>query len=63
MFQYIAPTLQFAVGVLIYAEPLGERRLMTFGFIWAALAVFSVHLLRRRPRMPRPAATAVAEER
>ena len=59
MFQYIAPTLQFAVGVLIYAEPLGERRLMTFGFIWAALAVFSVHLLRRRPGRLKAEAKAV----
>ncbi|WJG09655.1 EamA family transporter RarD [Aliiglaciecola sp. LCG003] len=40
-FQYIGPTIMFILAVYIYAEPLHEARLITFGFVWAALALFS----------------------
>jgi chloramphenicol-sensitive protein RarD len=40
--QYIAPTLQFLIGVLIYGEAFSQERLIGFGVIWIALAVFSV---------------------
>lgn len=40
--QYIAPTLQFLLGVLVYGEPFSNARLIGFGIVWAALAVFAV---------------------
>lgn len=40
-FQYIGPTLMFVLAVYLYGEPLEEARLVTFGFVWAALLVFS----------------------
>ena len=43
---YVAPTLQFVVGVLAYAEPLTPARLIAFGCVWTALVVFSVATVR-----------------
>lgn len=40
--QYIAPTLQFMLGVLVYGEPFGWRQLIGFGLVWLALAVLAV---------------------
>jgi chloramphenicol-sensitive protein RarD len=40
--QYMAPTLQFLLGVLVYAEPFNQRRLIGFAAIWVALAIYSV---------------------
>jgi chloramphenicol-sensitive protein RarD len=36
-FQFIAPTLQFASGVLIFNEPLSENKLIGFAIIWLAI--------------------------
>jgi chloramphenicol-sensitive protein RarD len=38
--QYVAPTLQFLLAVLLFAEPLTPSHLMCFAMIWTALAVF-----------------------
>ena len=40
--QYVAPTLQLALGVWVYHEPLSRTRLYSFLLIWAALALYSV---------------------
>ncbi len=48
LMQYIAPTLQFAIGVAVYGEPMSSARLIGFGIIWAALAVYSFDGLRPR---------------
>jgi chloramphenicol-sensitive protein RarD len=45
--QYLAPTLQFLCGVLLYNEPLSTARIISFGLIWLALMVFSWDALRR----------------
>jgi chloramphenicol-sensitive protein RarD len=39
---YIAPTLQFLLGVLVYDEPFSSSRLFGFAIVWTALAVFAV---------------------
>ena len=44
--QYIAPTLQFLVGALIFREPFAASQLVGFGFIWAGLVVFALAGLR-----------------
>jgi chloramphenicol-sensitive protein RarD len=51
LLQFIAPTLQFAVGVA-YGEPFSAAHAVTFGFIWAGLACFAVSMIRRRKAAP-----------
>jgi len=41
LIQYLAPILQFAIGVLIYSEPMPASRLAGFALVWVALAVFT----------------------
>ena len=51
MLQYIGPTLQLIIGVLIYNEAFGRDQLIAFGFIWLALAIYSIdQILFRRKR-------------
>ncbi len=45
--QYLAPTLQFLCGVLLYDEPLTMARIISFALIWMALAVFSWDAIAR----------------
>jgi chloramphenicol-sensitive protein RarD len=40
LLQYIAPTVQFFLGVLVYHEPFDSTRLVGFSIIWAALVIF-----------------------
>lgn len=48
--QYIAPTLQFLLGVFLYQEPFNQTRLIGFSLIWTALLVYSIEniIVRRR---------------
>jgi chloramphenicol-sensitive protein RarD len=41
LIQYLAPTLQFAIGVLIYTEPMPASRLAGFALVWVALGIFT----------------------
>jgi chloramphenicol-sensitive protein RarD len=52
--QYIAPTLQFLIGVLVYREPFSFTKLVGFGIVWLALIIYAVESLtsRRSPLMP-----------
>jgi chloramphenicol-sensitive protein RarD len=53
LLQYIAPTIQFLIGVLIYGEPFTPERLVGFGIIWVALVIFSTeNLMARRRALP-----------
>jgi len=48
--QYLAPTIAFLIGVLVYREPLDAQRMLSLAAIWAGLAVYSVDLsLSARP--------------
>jgi len=40
--QFITPTLQFLIGVLVYHEPFTCNKLIGFGFVWVALIIFGV---------------------
>jgi chloramphenicol-sensitive protein RarD len=51
LIQYLAPTLQFAIGVLVYSEPMPASRLAGFALVWIALMVFTADALRGRGRM------------
>ena len=49
LLQYIAPTLQFLVGVLVFHEAFDRNRAIGFGMIWFALVIFALDgLLRMR---------------
>lgn len=39
--QYVAPTLQFILGIYLYAEGFSVNKLIGFGFIWTALIIYS----------------------
>lgn len=41
LLQYIAPTLQFLIGVFIYREPFALSHLIGFGIVWIALVIFA----------------------
>lgn len=45
-FQYIGPSIMFLLAVFLYGEPLDNERLITFGFVWAALVLFSFDSFR-----------------
>jgi chloramphenicol-sensitive protein RarD len=56
LMQYIAPTLQFLIGVFVLHEAFDRNRLVGFVLIWIALAVFAGEGLLRA-RRNRPAGT------
>lgn len=39
--QYVSPSLQFLLGVFLFHEPMDASRLVAFGCIWGALALYS----------------------
>lgn len=47
--QFLAPTLQLAVGVLIFHEPFSRREMVSFALIWTAVGIYLATLLKRRP--------------
>jgi chloramphenicol-sensitive protein RarD len=47
--QYVAPTIQFLIGVVLYGEALTPVRLIGFSLIWAALLLYALEgILERR---------------
>ena len=45
LFQYLSPSLQLAIGVVIFGEPFDVQRLAGFVLIWTGLAVYTAHSL------------------
>jgi chloramphenicol-sensitive protein RarD len=50
--QYLSPTLQFLLAVVVYGEVFDRAKLAAFACIWTALALFAFHSVRRR--VPEP---------
>jgi len=48
LLQYIAPTLQFAIAVKVFGEPLHPVQLAAFSLIWIGLGIYSFDALRVR---------------
>lgn len=46
--QYLSPSLQLLLAVVVYGEPFTRTHLVTFSCIWTALALYSFDALRRR---------------
>jgi len=40
--QYLTPTLQFLIGVLVFHEPFTPTQFIGFGIVWLALIIFAV---------------------
>ncbi|HEX5257851.1 MAG TPA: EamA family transporter RarD [Sphingomicrobium sp.] len=51
MLQFLTPTLQFLIALLVYKEPVTTAHMIAFPVIWAALALYVVAFLRA-PRLP-----------
>jgi chloramphenicol-sensitive protein RarD len=51
--QYLAPTLQFLLGVLFYREPMPPAKLFGFFLVWVAIVLFTSESLRNRRRQLR----------
>lgn len=45
--QYIAPTMQFLLGLLVYHEPFSRAQLFGFSLIWLALGIYTVEGMLR----------------
>ncbi len=60
LLQYIAPTLQFVLGVLVFHEPMPAMRWVGFTLVWLALAMFTYEAVAHRRRQLRLTAEAAA---
>jgi len=56
--QYLAPSMQLLLGVLVYGEPFTRTHLISFGLIWISLLIFS---LSNTPLLNRPSLTSASD--
>ncbi|MDP1546056.1 MAG: EamA family transporter RarD [Anaerolineales bacterium] len=50
--QYLAPTIQFLIGIFVYKEAFDTTRLIGFSIVWLALIIFWVeNIMAHRPPM------------
>ncbi len=54
--QYIAPTIQFLLGVFVYKEPFDRAHFIGFAIVWVALIIFWIEnfIYHRMPAAPLP---------
>lgn len=55
LLQYLTPTLQFAIGVLVFGEAMPVVRWWGFALVWLALALLTADGLRAARSQPQPA--------
>jgi chloramphenicol-sensitive protein RarD len=48
--QYVAPTLQFLIGVFVMNEPMPPIRLLGFALVWVGLLVLMIDMAQRNRR-------------
>jgi len=60
LLQYISPTCQFVLAVLVFREPMTSDRLAAFALIWLALAIYSLESWRLVRQSSEPAASDTA---
>ncbi|MEZ5191605.1 MAG: hypothetical protein R2734_03135 [Nocardioides sp.] len=60
LLQYVAPTLQFLLGVWWFREAMTGGRWIGFALVWSALAVFTIDAVRHHRREIADAAAAAA---
>lgn len=56
LLQYIAPTIQFLIGVFVYKEPFDHAHFVGFAIVWVALIIFAVesYMANRSKMKPVP---------
>ncbi|HIE92317.1 MAG TPA: EamA family transporter RarD [Acidobacteria bacterium] len=54
--QYLAPTLQFLLGVLVFGEAFDQSQLVGYGFVWVALLLFAAEGMYAHRTAARPVA-------
>jgi chloramphenicol-sensitive protein RarD len=60
LLQYLAPTIQFALGVLLFREDMPAMRWVGFALVWVALVIFTYEAVTHRRRQLRLTAQASA---
>lgn len=60
LLQYLAPTLQFALGVFVFHEEMTTVKWFGFSLVWLALVVFTAETIRHRSQQLRLSAEASA---
>ena len=60
LLQYLAPIIQFALGVLVFHEDMPAGRWVGFGLVWIALVIFTVETINHRRRQLRLVTAASA---
>jgi chloramphenicol-sensitive protein RarD len=55
--QYLAPILQFLIGVFVLRESMPAARWWGFGLVWVALAILTFDMFRASRRAPSPASS------
>jgi chloramphenicol-sensitive protein RarD len=60
LLQYLAPTIQFALGVFWYHEAMPPGRWLGFSLVWLALALFTFEAAHHRRRQLQLAVQAAA---
>jgi len=58
LLQYVAPTLQFLLGLLVFGEDMPAERWLGFGLVWLALVLLTAETLGHRRRTRRRPAVA-----
>jgi chloramphenicol-sensitive protein RarD len=51
LMQYIAPSMQFSLGVFLYHEPFSSAQLLGFSLIWLALAAYTTESILHNRQM------------
>ena len=60
LLQYLAPTIQFALGLLVFDESMSPVQWVGFVLVWVALVLFTADALRHRQSQLRLTAEAAA---
>ena len=60
LLQYLAPTIQFVLGLVVFDEVMTPVKWFGFSLVWLALAIFTTEAVRHRSRQLRLAAEASA---
>ena len=63
VFQYIAPSVQFLIGLLVYEEPFDSVRLQACLLIWFGLAIYTADSLWAQRSRLRSAGSSAANQR
>ena len=61
LLQYLAPTLQFLLGVLYFGEAMSLGRWIGFALVWLALVILTAYGVRQARLARRPVPEAVSE--